>query len=103
VRSWNKLLALAAVVGVILAAAVILALPRASIAQDTIVIAILAIVLASLVGSYALRRHARRTLLYDRATPASDSDDAGSDEPQRSPPPMRSRTATHHHVAEERS
>lgn len=81
VRSWKKLLALASVVEVFPAAAVILALPRASIAQDTIVIAVLTIVLASLVGSYALRQHARRTLIYDRATLPSDSDDAVSDPP----------------------
>ena len=88
--SWKRPLALASTVGAVLAACVALALTRVFATQGIFFdVAVLAVVVAALVGLYALRRRARKVLVYDRgaATSSSGSAGAGPHEPARCAPP----------------
>ena len=81
-RSRMRLLALASTVGTVLAAAVALVLTRVFTTQDIVDVAVLAVVVAALIGLYVLRRRARNVLVYDRNAVTSGSDSGTeSDEP----------------------
>jgi hypothetical protein len=88
--SWKRPLALASTVGAVLAASVALALTRVFATPGIFFdVAVLAVVVAALVGLYALRRRAREVLVYDRGAATSDSGSAGAEphEPARCAPP----------------
>jgi hypothetical protein len=88
--SWKRPPALASTGGAVLAASVALALTRVFASQDIFFdVAVLAVVVAALVGLYALRRRARKVLVYDHgaATSSSGSAGAGPHEPARCAPP----------------
>jgi hypothetical protein len=86
-RSWTWLLALASTVGAVLAAAVALVLTRIFTTQDVIGAAASAVVVAALIGLYALRRGARDVLVYDRGAATSGSGLPGTrpDDPPDAP------------------
>lgn len=66
--SWRRPLVLASTGGTVLAASV--ALTRVFATRDIFFdVAVLAVVVAALVGLYALRRRAREVLVYDRGAP----------------------------------
>jgi hypothetical protein len=88
--SWKRPLALASTGGAVLAASVTLALTRVFGTQGIFFdVAVLAVVVAALVGLYALRGRAREVLVYDRgaATPSSGSAGDRPHEPARCAPP----------------
>jgi hypothetical protein len=76
--SWKRPLALPSTVGAVLAASVALALPRVFATQDIFDVAVPAVVVAALVGLYALRRRARKVLVYERGAARSSSGSAGA-------------------------
>lgn len=94
-RVRNKPLTLAAVA--VLAVAVTTTLTLVPTTQDRILVAILAVLVASLAGSYALRHHARKALAYDRARPRGEP---GESEQAAA---AAGRARRHHHGAEEHS
>jgi hypothetical protein len=89
-RSSKLPLAVTVAGGAVLAAALGVVLLGVFATQDVIDVATLAVVVAALIGLYALRRHAREVLVYDRDVATSGSGSAGAepDEPREVPTPF---------------
>lgn len=73
-RSWKRPVALTFAIGVVVAVTGVLFLIGYPSTQDTLDAITATVVVAALIGLYALRRYARAGLVYNRRTATSNAD-----------------------------
>lgn len=73
-RSWKRPVALTFAIGMVFAVTGVLFLIRYPSTQDTLDVITATVVVAALIGLYALRRYTRAGLVYNRRTATSNAD-----------------------------